>query len=448
MSEIHRPLDPWQADTVETAFAMDANLWAAFELLILLSRQNGKGGSTEAIELGSLFLFKEKLILHSAHQFKTSTAAFRRLVEIIDASDWLTRRVQFISRSKGDESILLTPKAGGGRLQFVARSLGSGRGLTGSKTVFDEAWALTVGQYAAQTPTLATIPNPQIIYTTTPPDDDIGPVPDDAMLPSVRKRAMHRGLRTALYEWSPPEGFDRTDPQVWYDCNPALGIRISEWFLASQLLAYTEAGKPEKFDTEHLGLWPEDGGVTLISLAIWAKWLDVDSAATGRVCFALDAAPDSSMAAIGMTGRRPDGLRHWQLLKHAAGTSWLLDEAKSLNSIPNCGWAVDPTSPAGALIPDMLNAGLTVHKVSGQDLQQACTAITNAAKDGGGRHIGQKELDQAWRDARTVRSGDSQRFGRRRSSGDITPLMVVTLSDHGFRVHGEKKALEPFALFG
>jgi hypothetical protein len=56
-------------------------------------------------------------------------------------------------------------------------------------------------------------------------------MPEDAMLPSVRARGLKGGDRIAMYEWSPPKGFDRTDPDVWYDCNPALGIRIKPWFL-------------------------------------------------------------------------------------------------------------------------------------------------------------------------------------------------------------------------
>src|SRR5438034_4786023 len=190
MAQIGRALDPWQSTITLDAFGVRPDgLWSSYELLLLLSRQNGKGGVTEAIELGGLFLFKEPLILHSAHQFKTSTTALRRLAEIVEGSDWLRQRTKRIVQGPNDPGIYLTRAAGGGSRQLVSRSAGSGRGMTGSRTVFDEAWALTVAQYAAQTPTLATIPNPQIIYTTTPPDDDIGPVPADAMLPSVRRRA-------------------------------------------------------------------------------------------------------------------------------------------------------------------------------------------------------------------------------------------------------------------
>jgi FeS assembly protein IscX len=241
----------------------------------LVPRQNGKGGYTEAVELGGLFLFGDQIIMHSAHLFKTAKQSFQRLIDIIDGSDWLTKRVARVMRARGDEEIQLTSKAGGGRLLCFSRSGGAGRGFTGDKTVFDECAYLTVEQYQAATPTLATVPNPQIIYTGTPPDEDIGPMPDDAMMPSVRRRGHAGGDRIALWEWSPPDRFDRTDPQVWAACNPALGRRIPEWFLAKQLDNFTAAGKPAKFDTEHLGVWPRESGAQWL-IVPEAEWTDAE----------------------------------------------------------------------------------------------------------------------------------------------------------------------------
>jgi hypothetical protein len=392
MAEIGRPLDPWQATIALDAFGVRLDgLWSAFELLVLLSRQNGKGGVTEAIELGGLFLFREPLILHSAHQFKTSTAAFRRLQDIIEGSDWLTRRVKMISRSKGDESIELTRAAGGGRLQFVARTLGSARGLTGSKNVFDEAWALTVGQYAAQTPTLATIPNPQIIYTTTPPDDDIGPVPTDAMLPSVRQRAHDGDDRIAVYEWSPPKDYDRTDRQVWYECNPALGIRISEWFLAKQLAAFTKAGRPEKFDTEHLGDWPiaTTPEWQVLSKADWEAAYDPDSKPEDPVAFAIAANPDRTWATIGVAGLRADGGKHVEVVDRQPGTGWVVTRLVALQAWRPCAVAVVASGPAGSLITDLEAEGIEVLKVSQQEYQRACGSVYDGV--GGRRAEGQPD---------------------------------------------------------
>jgi hypothetical protein len=435
MAQIGRPLDPWQADIVLDAFGVqDDGLWALFEMMVLLSRQNGKGGVTEAIELGGLFLFHEPLILHSAHQFKTSTAAFRRLIDIIDGSDWLTKRVRQVSRSKGDEGIYLTRRAGGGALQFVARTVSSGRGLTGSKNIFDEAWALTVAQYAAQTPTLATIPNPQIIYTTTPPDDDIGPVPEDAMLPSVRARAMAGDERTAIYEWSPSPEFDRTDRDVWYDCNPAMGIRISEWFLAKQLTAFTAAGKPQKFDTEHLGVWPLDGSDQwdVVDKDTWDAAADLSSVIPdgAGIALAVDADTDRSMGTIGVCGLREDGRRHIEVVDRHRGTGWILDRVVEL-----CGRhkvravVILKTSTAASLISGLVKAGLPVYSPSETEYAQACGGFFEALVElDMVRHMDQASMTMAVGGARKRENVEGGWRWSRDSPVDAAPIVCATLS--------------------
>lgn len=381
MAQVGRPLDPWQAEIVLDAFGVQEDgLWSAYELLLLLSRQNGKGGLTEAIELAALYLFREPLILHSAHQFKTASAALRRLADIVEGSDWLRKRTKRIVQATNEPGIYLTREAGGGSLQFVARSLGSGRGLTGSKNIFDEAWALTIGQFAAQTPTLATLPNPQIIYTTTPPDEQLGPVPEDAMLPSVRRRAMAGSDRVAVYEWSPPEKFDRTDRDVWYDCNPALGIRISEWFLAKQLNAFTDAGKPEKFDTEHLGVWPIDGAQQwqVIAAEQWQAAADVADEPVLPVSFGVEVDWDRSHAAVAVAWRRADGLRQVEITQgddgvdHRPGTGWVVPRVKELmERWQPSTMVIDVGGPAGSLIKELEDAEIGFEKMTTADAGRA-----------------------------------------------------------------------------
>jgi hypothetical protein len=326
MAQVGRALDPWQAGIVIDMFGRTADgLWAAFEVCVLVARQNGKGLIAEAQELAALFLLKEPVTLHSAHEFKTSTVHFRRLVEVIDANDWLRRRVKAISRSKGDEGIELTRQAGGAMLKFVARTGGSGRGFTAGRLIFDEAYALTAAQYAAQTPTMATLDNPQVTYTSTPPDEETGPMPEDAMLPSVRRRGMAGDPRMAYYEWSPAPGDDPADPAVHAACNPGTTVnRVKMPFLASQLRAFTEAGKPEKFATEHLGQWPDEAGPqwSVVTEEQWLAALDAESTIRGPRVFSVDSAPDRSWTCISVAGKRADGDLHGEVIELRPGMDW------------------------------------------------------------------------------------------------------------------------------
>lgn len=444
MAEIGRPLDPWQAMGIIDAHGVhEDGLWAAFETALFLARQNGKGGFTEGIELPGLFLFKEPLILHSAHQFKTSTAAFRRIIDIIDGSDWLTKRVKMISRSKGDESVQLTPAAGGGMLQFIARTLGSGRGLTGSTNVFDESAYLTIGQYAAQTPTLSTIPNPRIIYTGTPPDEDVGPMPEDAMIPSVRKRGQAGDPRMLYMEWSPGPDDDPTDDETAYKCNPAAGIRIGLWFLKKQLTNFTAAGKPEKYITEHLGAWPPDADEQwqVIPETAWTEAFDAKSKTIGGVAVGISMSDDRARTAIAVFGRRKDGLRHAQLVEYGPGgkgwaVKWVQDALERGRDISIV--VIGAADPARSLVPEFAAADIEVLTPGAADVAAECGAIYDAVagkpEERDLKHLGQGPVTTAVAGAAKKKTGNAWVWSRVAAGVDISPLFAITAGSYGFRV--------------
>lgn len=160
-------LDPWQELVLDGGLAETPDgYWVANEVGLLVPRQNGKGGILEARELAGLFLFDEQLILHSAHEFKTASEAFRRLLSLVQNTPDLDRRVNRVRTSHGDEGIELI---GGQRIRFVARSTGSGRGFSGDCIILDEAYNLSAAGMSAMLPTLSARPNPQIWYTSSAP---------------------------------------------------------------------------------------------------------------------------------------------------------------------------------------------------------------------------------------------------------------------------------------
>lgn len=456
MTMVGRPLDPWQQLVINDAFGVRADgLWSAFEVVALVARQNGKGAITEAIELAGAFLFKEKLQMHSAHLFPTAREAFRRLVEIIDGSDWLTRRLKSISRSKGDEGIELTREAGGGRVLFVARTVGGGRGFTGAKTIFDESYALTIAQYAAQTPTLATIPNPQIVYTSTPPDEETGPLPEDAMLPSVRERGQAAGRRIAYHEWSPGPDDDPHDVEVHYRCNPAMGIRISEEFIGAQLDAFQRAGKIGKFETEHLGKWPRGTGEQWLYIPQreWEAALDPDSHREGTIALAIETSLDRQWTSISVAGARPDGLRHVEVAVSERGTGWVVAKVKDMvERLSPCAVVIYSASPAGALLPDLEAADIEMYRMSAQEVAQACgmlfDGVAGPIPDEPGepsprivRHRGQQVLTTSIAGAATRRMSGTNTWDPVNSAVDISPGVGAANALWAYTSFGQYDAL-------
>ena len=90
---------------------------ASFEVALIVPRQNGKGSILEALELHALYRDPDcRLILHSAHEFKTAKEAFRRVTALIEESDLLRAQVAHIRYTTGEEGVELRD---GSRLKFV-----------------------------------------------------------------------------------------------------------------------------------------------------------------------------------------------------------------------------------------------------------------------------------------------------------------------------------------
>src|SRR5262245_7948162 len=192
-------LDPWQASVLRGSLGTRrGGKWAAFEVGLVVPRQNGKGAILEARELAGLFLLGEKLIVHSAHQFDTSLEAFRRLLWLIEDTPELAKQVKRVSRSHGEEGIELRS---GERIRFRTRTKGGGRGFSSDCLILDEAMFLPEYGYGALLPTLSARPNPQVWDTGSAVDQEVHE--DGIVFARVRERG-HEGKdpRLAYFEWS------------------------------------------------------------------------------------------------------------------------------------------------------------------------------------------------------------------------------------------------------
>jgi hypothetical protein len=109
-----------------TAGVDDDSRWSAFECVIFAPRQNLKTEYLLSRILAGLFIFREELIVFSAHRASTTTKAFRRLKRAIDRNHQLGSRIVRVSNRIGSESIEL---ASGQAVEMVARSTSSGRVL-------------------------------------------------------------------------------------------------------------------------------------------------------------------------------------------------------------------------------------------------------------------------------------------------------------------------------
>lgn len=414
-------LDPWQELVLDGALSeLPGGSWAAFEVACVVPRQNGKGSILEARELAGLFLFGERMILHSAHQFNTAKEAFRRVRFLIDGSDDLSRKVRQVRQSNEEVSIeLLT----GARLRFVARNGGSGRGFTGDCVILDEAFKLGPDEMGALLPTLSARPNPQIWYTSS------APMGTSEQLHAVRRRALAGGSpRLAYFEWSiDPDDDDSGDPAAWARANPALGIRIREEFIAGEMVAL-DAGT---FARERLGVPdPEPRDVVVdppFPLVTWdGLTVDADRPVDG-LTWAVDVSPDMASAAIGLAWRKPDGTAQVQVVDHRPGAGWVAGRVAELRDQWGGVWLLDPRGASAALQDGWQGVTVAV-----RDARRACVLLEAAVRSGALGHYGQVELRRALEGA-VRRPSDDGGWGwsRRSTTVDISPLVAVGLAYWG-----------------
>lgn len=422
-------LEPWQRNAVNIALAERPDgRWSCFEVGILVARQNGKGAILEAIELAGLFLFGESLILHSAHEFKTAGDAFRRLRALIDGSDDLRRRVARMRTANGQESIELTS---GQLLRFVARSKGSGRGFPADRLVLDECQELPEVAVDALLPTLSARPNPQVIYTGTVP----GPMNNGEHFERVRDRGRRGEAALAWLEWSPDTTagvVDLDDPDVWAQANPAMGHgRIDAEFIARERATLSDDG----FARERLCIWPESSSSTAIDLSAWSSLVDMEDVRPKPVAFAVEVSTDRQWTHIGVAGVRSDGRRHVQVVTSMRGTSGAAERlAELVEQWSPVAVALDPSGPAGSLLPALTEARVDVETLSAREVAQACGLFIDAVSgftDGEERepwvrHPGQAHLDVAVAAATTKPLAGAAVFVPLDRSTDIGPLRAVT----------------------
>ena len=323
MREYGNPLDPWQQSAVNCWLGFDDD--GAYNVTsagIALPRQNGKNVCLEAREFYGMVVNGER-ILHTAHQVRTSKKAFRRLEALFTdrRHPEVCKLVKQIRYTNGEEAIELS---NGASIEFTARSRQAARGFDGiSLVVYDEAQELTDDQVEAIMATLSASATGtrQVIYAGTPP------YPGCPGTVFRRRRTVcmtEPGAHDAWHEWSVDAqsvaDLDLTDRKLWYQTNPALGIRLSEDFTAQELSTMSADG----FARERLCWWSpvlvaqDDRAITE---KIWNACASMARKPEGRtaygVKFSADGAevvlcgavcPQDGPARISLIERRPTGM--------------------------------------------------------------------------------------------------------------------------------------------
>lgn len=421
-------LDDWQRSFLLDALRANVDeIWSAFEVAGVVPRQNGKGAIQEARQLTGLFVLGETLQIHTAHEFKTCTEHFLRVKGLIEGSDELFRQVKIIRTGAGEQAVELKT---GERLRFVARSGRSIRGFSADVVYFDEAFELPVATVGSVLPALSARLNPQVWYFSSAPHFG------SEFLHAVLTRAESDDPgRLFLRAWESDPETSPDNREAWARVNPALGIRIDQAFVESEMrtLCSTPEGISE-FKRERLGI--REGGVAepgVIPFKTWQKLAIERPAGFKSVFYGLEVAPDASWSAVGSAGVLPNGHLYVDNVRFDRGTSWVLeyiaDELYPKRRLPI---RIDPSGAAGAFVRPLGDLGVEVVEVSGREYSKACAELLTAVTDGKLRHLGQESLD------RSVQLAGKRLIGQeggwvwmRPSTVDISPLKAATLALSG-----------------
>ena len=432
-------LDDWQQWLTLNSLAERADgSPAASTSVVVVPRQNGKGGWLEALELFGLYVQCLPKQVHSAHLTDTAADHMARLKALIEADPELAA-ITTIYQANGKERIVNNET--GGVIQFTTRTKGTKRGTSPQRIVLDEALFLTDEHLGAMVPALAAQSMnvdrmPQVTVTSS------APLPDSVVLHRFRRQGMAGMNPRQFYaEWSCDPGVDPYDRAAWYAANPALGIRIAEEFIADTELATMRL---EDFMVERLGVVAdEDGGSS--ELPRWSTCADPQSHRSGAATFALDVATDLSWTSVAVAGPRVDGLTHVELVERLPGVAGAVVFAAALCRKHGRPIHLDPRSPAGGLVDGLRAEGVEVVEVGGLDAVKACASLRQAVEAGTLRHIGQGPLDLAVNGAAIRATGDGWVWARRSSSVDISPLVAVTLA-HAAVAHDSADTAIAFVL--
>lgn len=411
--------------------------WAGLEAAIICGRQNLKTWALEMTVVYDAFLCDVRRVVWTSHRFKTTQQAFGDLVGLVETHDWLSKRVKKIRYAAGDEGFELLS---GTRIDFLARTSGGGRGLTGDTVILDEALFLVPQMLGSLLPTLSSRPNPHVRYGSSPglresevlrSLRDRGRAGNDPSLAYIEFTSPRDTCMDIMCRHSPETiGCQLDDETKWAQANPALGRRISLDYVRAERRALPAV----EFMRERLGWWedpPTESDQQVIPSDSWDERLDPDSTVPdgADLAFAIDTSWDRQTTWISVAAMRPDGIPHVEIVATEFGTEWVIgwlrDRIDRYDPIA-IGLQGSGSPISSIMEPLQREFGDLIVSIGGQDLGRACGAIFDAAVNGPLAHTGQQQLDDAVKHAVIRPMGDSWLWDRKHSPVDIAPLVSIT----------------------
>jgi hypothetical protein len=421
--------DPWQVDLNTLILAKGADgLLAADTVAMSICRQAGKTYDIGGLVFADSISNPGTTTVWTAHRFKVARETFDSLRGVA-RSPLLAPHIDYdaITTAAGNETI---PFRNGSRIVFAARERGTIRGFSKvRRLILDEGQILTESAMSDLAPTQNQAHDPQVIIMGTPPK----PTDPGEFFSNLRASALAGESEGTLYvEFGAEPGSDLDDRAAWARANPSYPARTSGRAMRRLRKLLTS---DDDFAREALGIWELLSGRQVVDADVWALLEDAGSRVESSAVFSADIRPARDRGSVAVGGARSDGRLHGEVTEAQPGTAWmgpyLIERAKKWRAAV----VLDPSGPAGSLIPELQSAGVEPVLMSARDVGQACALFYDAAKGDTLRHLGDPRLTSALGAARKRNVGSTGlwAWSPKDSTSDITPLVSVTNALWGFQ---------------
>lgn len=392
-----------------------------------IPRQTGKTYLLGAISFALCLLHGGTTILWTAHRLKTAKETFQSMRGLAKRGR-VAPHVSRVFTAAGEESIHFH---NGSRILFGARETGFGRGFAKVDIeVFDEAQILTERALDDMLPAMNASPNALALFTGTPPR----PIDPGEVFGRFRAEALAAGAGKGdgLYiEFSADQDASPDDADQQAKANPSFPHRTSPDAIQRLRKQLSE----DSFLREAMGIWDADSAHRVIPEQSWDDAVDAASMAVERLSFAVDIAPDRSVASVGFAGQRADGQWHVEYVDSRKGsTDWIgpfLTERAARNRLHSV--VVDEMigiteERHGRHYLRGTDIAVTLAASEGRDMAIACAKFYDGVMDGTLHHTDQVQLNVALSVARKRPLGPGWAWNRKDAASDITPVVSATLA--------------------
>ena len=452
-----RRLDPWQETDLEALLAVDEDdEWAASESGLLVSRQQGKGEILQVFDLAHLCLWPKpdgepKVILHTAHEFATVDAHYRKLKRRVMSTPWLRRQLKGggVESARGVSGI----STGMGRRVFElengnlmvlqTRTGSAGVGLTVDVLVVDEAQESPSETMDALLFTQDGVPSPQTLYTGTVPTA----TQDGAHFESVRDRGRSgRFPRTTWIEHSPDGSddpdlaamIDPTDREVWAQANPALGRRTTVEMIEDKYNSLKDTNL-DGFLKQRLSIWPNprpavDVAASDLDMTVWNASA-VGERLGSHAVLAVSLGQGGGWSSICGAGRASDGRILLEHLHTAEWTLWVPGMLAELRRRYAAVSIVVDAMNASAILSDLNRAGVRVLHMTTAEVGAAFEIMIESVNEGLVVHPGQAEFTESVKYAQPRKMGRWRTWEQSSPTIPATQTQAATLALWGLKKH-------------